>query len=213
VIVLLAVITGLGAWLYGSTHYQSMPDLGGLSQTQAEQALTNDGLKYTVARASSTTVDSGDVISTKPGSGRPVANGGTVTLNISTGPASVSVPNVQGLSQSAATGQLQSAGFVVLASSTTQGSSTVAAGDVISYTPTGTQEQGTTITLTLSSGITEVTVPKVTGMNIDSATSELESEGFQVKKHHLSVVLSTVITQDPGPGKSAEAGSTVTLYY
>ena len=213
VVVLLAVITGLGAWLYGSTHYQSMPDLGGLSQTQAEQALTNDGLKYTVARAPSTTVDSGDVISTKPGSGRPVADGGTVTLNISTGPASVSVPNVQGLSQSAATGQLQSAGFVVLASSTTQGSSTVAAGDVISYTPTGTQEQGTTITLTLSSGITEVTVPKVTGMNIDSATSELESEGFQVKKHHLSVVLSTVITQDPGPGKSAEAGSTVTLYY
>jgi len=213
VIVLLAVITGLGAWLYGSTHYQSMPDLGGLSQSQAEQALTNDGLKYTVAQAASTTVDSGDVISTKPGSGRPVANGGTVTLNISTGPANVSVPNVQGLSKSAATSQLQTAGFVVLVSSTTQGSGNVAAGDVISYTPTGTQEQGTTITLTLSSGVTEVTVPKVTGMNIDSATSELESDGFLVTKHHLTVVLSTVITQDPGPGKSAEAGSTVTLYY
>jgi eukaryotic-like serine/threonine-protein kinase len=213
VVVVLAVITGLGAWLYGSTHYQSMPDLGGLSQSQAEQALTNDGLKYKVADAASTTVGSGDVVSTSPGSGRPVADGGTVTLNISSGPAEVGVPSVQGLSQSAATSKLQSAGFVVSVSSTTQASSSVASGDVASYSPTGTQTQGTTITLTISSGATDATVPKVTGMNIGSATSQLESDGFLVKTHHVTLVLSTVINQDPGPGDSAPAGSTVTLYY
>ena len=213
VVVVLAVLVGLGAWLYGSTHYQSMPDLSGLSQTQAEQALTNDGLKYKVASAASTTVDSGDVISTSPHSGRPVADGGTVTLNVSSGPAEVSVPSVTGQSQSTATGNLQSAGFVVAVASATQPSGSVASGDVASYSPTGTQAQGTTITLTISSGPSQVTVPKVTGMNIDSATTELEGDGFQVKKRHISIVLSTVTIQDPGAGDSAAAGSTVTLYY
>jgi serine/threonine-protein kinase len=99
VIVLLAAAAALGAWLYGSTHYQSMPDLTGLSQGQAEQALTNDSLKYTLTNGSSATVQSGNVISTDPGSGQPVADGGTVKLTISSGPGQVTVPNVQGLSQ------------------------------------------------------------------------------------------------------------------
>jgi beta-lactam-binding protein with PASTA domain len=213
VILVLAVVTGLGAWLYGSTHYQSMPDLSGLSRSQAEAALTNDSLKFTVDSVPSTTVSSGDVVSTKPASGRPVVDGGTVTLNVSSGPAQVSVPNVDGLSQSAATGQLQSAGFSVSTAPATQGSSSVSAGDVISYTPGGTQTQGTTITLTVSAGDEDVTVPKVTGMNIDSATTELEGDGFKVTTHHVTLVLDTVITQDPGPGNPAEAGSTITLYY
>ena len=146
VVVLLAAVTGLGAWLYGSTHYQSMPDLGGLPASQAEQALTNDGLKYEVATAASTTVGSGDVISTSPGSGSPVADGGTVTLNISSGPA-------------------------------------------------------------------QMNVPRVTGMSIGDATTELEGDGFKVTTHHITLVLNTVITQDPGAGDSAKVGSTVTLYY
>ena len=213
VVVILAAVTALGAWLYGSTHYQSMPDVTGLAQSQAEQALTNDSLKFKLTTSPSATVNSGDVISTSPGSGQPVADGGTVTLNISSGPAQVSVPNVSGLSQSAATNQLKSAGFTVAMAPATQNSGTVAQGDVVSYSPSGTQTQGTTITLTISAGAGSVTVPKVTGDSIGDATTELQNEGFQVTTHHITLVLSTVITQDPGAGSSAPAGSTVTLYY
>ena len=212
-IVVLAVVTGLGTWLWASTHYQSMPDLSGLSETQAEQALTNDGLKYKISTAASATVGSGDIISTSPGSNTPVANGGTVTLTVSSGPAQVNVPNVDGLTQSSANSKLSSAGFTVAVASGTQYSGTVASGDVVSYTPSGTVTQGSTITLTISAGGGQVTVPKVIGMNKDSAVTELEGDGFKVTTHHASVFLNTVITQDPGPGDSAAAGSNVTLYY
>jgi beta-lactam-binding protein with PASTA domain len=213
VIVLLAAAAALGAWLYGSTHYQSMPDLSGLAQTQAESALTNDSLKYTVTTASSATVDSGDVISTKPGSGQPVADGGSVTLIVSSGPAQVSVPNVDGQSQSDATNQLKSAGFTVAVASATQYSGSVAAGDVANYSPSGTQTQGTTITITISAGAGQVTVPDVTHKNITDATNQLEGEGFKVTTHHYLPLVSTVVSQSPGGGQSAPAGSTVTLYY
>ena len=213
VIVLLALAAGLGAWLYGSTHYQSMPSLGGLSKSQAESALTNDGLKFTVVNAPSASVQQGFVIGTKPGSGRPVADGGTVTLTISSGPGQVSVPDVTGMSQSDATAALTQAGFHAAVSSTTQYSKSAAAGDVASYSPTGTQTQGTTITLTLSAGVGQATVPDVKGMNIDQATQLLQNDGFQVVKHHISLVLDDVISQDPGAGRTAQPGATVTLYY
>jgi serine/threonine-protein kinase len=86
-------------------------------------------------------------------------------------------------------------------------------GDVAAYSPSGTQTQGTTITLTLSSGVGQTTVPKVTGMNINDATNELQGDGFKVVTHHISVFLTTVITQDPGAGDPSQPGGTVTLYY
>ncbi|HET9173638.1 MAG TPA: Stk1 family PASTA domain-containing Ser/Thr kinase [Actinospica sp.] len=213
VIVVLAAAIGFGAWLWGSTHYQSMPDLTGLAQNQAEQALTNDGLKYTVKQASSTTVGSGEVISTDPGSNQPVSNGSTVTLTVSTGPGQVTVPSVTGMTQSDATTRLKNAGFNVSVASTTQPSSSVPAGDVASYSPSGTQTQGTTITLTISAGATQVTVPDVTGKNITDATNQLKADGFNVTTHHVTLVFDTVVNQSPGGGQSAAAGATITLYY
>ena len=212
VIVLVAAVVGLGAWLYGSTHYQSMPDLTGLSTSAAEQALTNDGLKYKVAEVSSQSVQSGEIASTSPGSGRPVADGATVTLNVSSGPAQIAVPDVTGLSQSDATDKLSAAGFAVTISAQTQNSS-VAAGEVAAYSPTGTASQGATITLVLSAGPQQVLVPDVTGMSVADATTRLEGLGFQVVTHHYTLVLGTVLHQSPGGGESTDAGGTVTLYY
>ncbi|HTJ68034.1 MAG TPA: Stk1 family PASTA domain-containing Ser/Thr kinase [Actinospica sp.] len=213
VIVVLAAVVGFGAWLWGSTHYQSMPDLTGLAQNQAEKALTSDGLKYTVKQASSTSVESGDVISTDPGSGRPVSDGSTVTLTVSSGPGQVTVPNVTGASESDATNQLKTAGFAVAVASGTQYSTSVAAGNVVSYSPSGTQTQGTTITLTLSAGAGQSTVPDVTGKNITDATNELKKDGFNVVTHHVTLVFDTVVNQSPGGGQSTTPGGTVTLYY
>jgi serine/threonine-protein kinase len=212
VILLIAAGVGVGAWLYGSTHYQSMPDLTGLSASAAEKALDNDGLKYRVAQAASQSVQAGEVASTDPGSGRPVADGATVTLVISSGPAQIAVPDVTGLSQADATAKLSSLGFGVSVSGQTQNSN-VPAGEVAAYSPTGTAAQGSTITLVLSAGPQQTIVPDVTGMNIDDAVAKLRGLGFQVVTHHISLVLSTVLHQSPGGGASTDAGGTVTLYY
>jgi serine/threonine-protein kinase len=58
-------------------------------------------------------VPQGQVISTSPASGAQAPYGSAVTVNVSTGPPTVQVPNVQGDSTQQATTVLQGAGLSV----------------------------------------------------------------------------------------------------
>ncbi|MGA2472727.1 MAG: PASTA domain-containing protein, partial [Acidimicrobiales bacterium] len=62
---------------------------------------------------SSATVASGDVISTTPASGAQAPYGSAVTVTVSTGPPTTTVPNVIGDSVSQATSALQQDGLSV----------------------------------------------------------------------------------------------------
>jgi eukaryotic-like serine/threonine-protein kinase len=83
------------------------------SYAQAQAALQAVGLGATQANASSTTVASGNVISTSPASGAQAQYGSVVTVNVSTGPPTVQVPNVLQDSVSQATSTLQAQGLSV----------------------------------------------------------------------------------------------------
>ena len=83
------------------------------SYAQAQAALQAVGLGATQANSTSTTVASGDVISTSPASGAQAAYGSVVTVNVSTGPPTVQVPNVLQDTVSQATSALQAQGLSV----------------------------------------------------------------------------------------------------
>ena len=136
-----------------------------------------------------------------------------IELVVATDP-HVKVPSVVGVAQADATAQLQALGLDVNVQ--TQSSSSRAAGFVIKTSP-GTGEtvvRGDTITLTVSSGPKQVTVPAVVRMDADDAISDLQDQGFEVNVLTTPVTSSalddTVISQDPAGGKAAE-GSTVTI--
>jgi beta-lactam-binding protein with PASTA domain len=132
----------------------AVPNVAGESLAQASNKLGAAGLQVgTVTYQSSSTVASGDVISTSPSAGAQVAPNSTVNLIVSSG-ATTAVPNVAGDTTQQATSTLQAAGFTVSSSYQYQTSSTVPMGDVIQTTPAaGTQEPlGTSITLIVSSG-------------------------------------------------------------
>jgi beta-lactam-binding protein with PASTA domain len=80
---------------------------------QAQAALQAVGLTATQNNQSSPTVPSGDVISTTPASGAQAPYGSAVTVNVSTGPPTTQVPNVEGDSVQQATAALQNAGLSV----------------------------------------------------------------------------------------------------
>jgi eukaryotic-like serine/threonine-protein kinase len=80
---------------------------------QAQAALQAVGLGATQANASSTTVASGDVISTSPASGSPATYGSAVTVNVSTGPPTVQIQNVIQDTVAQATSTLQGQGLIV----------------------------------------------------------------------------------------------------
>jgi serine/threonine-protein kinase len=80
---------------------------------QAQAALQAVGLTATQNNQSSPTVPSGDVISTTPASGAQAPYGSAVTVNVSTGPPTTTVPDVKGDSIQEATSAMQNAGLSV----------------------------------------------------------------------------------------------------
>ena len=210
-VLVLAIGAGLGAWYYGSTSFKKVPSVSGLSVSGARSALTDDGFQVAIANEYNSTVQSGAVIGTDPGTGSPARSGSTVTIDVSKGPAPINIPSVTKETQSQATADLTKAGFQVTVSPTQTASATVPAGSVVSYTPTGSAPPNTVITLTISSGVPETAVPDVTGDSVADATKALQAAGFQVSVKGLQF-LNDVLSQSPNGRSQAPTGSTVTIY-
>ncbi len=212
IVIVLTAAVGVGAWIYGQVAFQNTPDLRGETQSQAQAALTADGLKYTIVSGFDNKYPSGEVSALSPSPGTPVKQGTTITLTISKGRQTVAIPDVTGQRQGDATQALEKAGFVVTVAADQVASSTVAKGSVVSFTPTGSASSGSTVTLTISSGPRQVIVRDVTHMSVEDATAILEAQGFQVTTTRLIPFVDNVGRQSPGGGSSADYGSTITLY-
>ena len=153
----------------------TVPNVEGLTQDAATTAVTAAKLAVgTVTQQTSNTVTTGKVISQDPASGSSVAPGSPVNLVISSGPQMVTVPNVEGLTQDAATTAITAAKFTG-GTVTQQASNTVATGKVISQDPASgsSSAQGSPVNLIISSGPQMVTVPNVEGLTQDAATTAI----------------------------------------
>jgi hypothetical protein len=131
-----------------------VPDVTNHTQTGAATTLTAAGLRIgTVTQQPSTTIAAGLVISQNPAANAQVPAGSAVDLVVSSGPPPVAIPNVLGLTQSAASDALVQAGLTLGAVSTAP-SATVAAGLVITETPAAGAlvSPGTSVAIVLSSG-------------------------------------------------------------
>jgi serine/threonine-protein kinase len=89
-----------------------VPNVVGLDQSAAERALEDKNLVPVVVTKQSDQPE-GKVFQQDPVVGTDVAAGDRVTITVSKGPASVAVPDVVGLTQADARGELQAAGFKV----------------------------------------------------------------------------------------------------
>jgi beta-lactam-binding protein with PASTA domain len=89
-----------------------VPSLVGMRAAAARERLRALGLRPT-QRPVQSSRPAGEVVRQSPGAGAEVREGGIVTLRVSTGPATIAVPDVVGLSEAAAIRDLESAGFVV----------------------------------------------------------------------------------------------------
>jgi len=112
-----------------------VPDVVGMEQSSAESAIIANDLNLgTITTQYSDTVPTRFVVSQNPPPDTTVDVGTSVNLVVSLGPETTSVPNVIGLSQADAEAAIIAAGLIV-GTVTTENSSTVPAGDVISQEP------------------------------------------------------------------------------
>ena len=131
-------------------------------------------------------------------------------------PATVLVPNVLGLTQSAATTSITGAGLVVGTVSMAS-SSTVASGSVISEAPlAGTSVAvGSSVNLVVSTGPATVLVPNVVGLTQSAATTSITGAGLVVGTVSMAssstVASGSVISEAPLAGTSVAVGSSVNL--
>ncbi|HEV2685569.1 MAG TPA: Stk1 family PASTA domain-containing Ser/Thr kinase [Actinomycetota bacterium] len=214
---LLLVLAVIAATIYvvlGRTPSVAVPGVTNLSQTDAVAALTARGFKVSSQSEFSATVPTGDVIRQVPSEGVKAAKGSTITLYISNGPVTVTVPKVKGALFTYAKKLLEDAGFKVARADAP--SDTVKAGRIIDQDPGNDAivAKGTTITLTVSTGPALVAIPDVTKKNQTDATSALQAAGFVVTATQAvseTVPKGNVISQDPPAGTKLAKGATVTL--
>ena len=189
----------------------TVPDLKGMTPSEAQAALTKVGL---VAQAGDSVYDSevenGKIAKQSPRAGSSAKAGDTITYQLSKGVESVDVPNVAGYGEQEARSALEGAGFAVKVSYSE--SNSVDKGYVISQSPTGKAEKGSTITLTVSSGSAQVTVPSVVGETESSASAALRNSGFGVSVgyDYSSTVAEGVVISQSVTG-TADKGTTVTI--
>jgi eukaryotic-like serine/threonine-protein kinase len=191
----------------------TVPGVVGKQATDAVAALTGRGLTADIHHVTSAK-DSGTVTGQFPKAGSRLLKGEKVRINVSQGPKPVGVPPVVGSPFESAAGALQGAGFAV------------ARRDVESNDPKGVVVQmdppanalvspGSTITLFVSKGPTEASVPDVTSFSRADAIATLRNSGFKVvvdvQDTQDPSQDGVVLTQTPGPGEAAKPGSTVTI--
>jgi hypothetical protein len=135
----------------------------------------------------------------------------------SSGPAApISVPNVVGEPQAAATAAITAAGLTV--GTVTQASSaTVASGSVISQTPAAgaSAASGASVALVVSSGPAPVAVPNVVGDTQAAATTAITGAGLTLgtltQATNATVVAGNVVSENPAAGTNVTSGTAVAL--
>ncbi|MFI6170872.1 Stk1 family PASTA domain-containing Ser/Thr kinase [Nocardia sp. NPDC051052] len=194
----------------------AVPDLSGKTSQQATDALQQAGFKVAIQQKPDSKVATGNVISTAPLGGSRQDKGSTITLQVSTGPAQVQVPKLDGMSQAEAEVALRNGNLKIDPNVQRKPSSTQDNDKVIAQDPSAGSrvDVDKAIVITIGTGPEPVRVPNVIGQDIDVAKPNLvDSAGFKIQIQEVpsSRPKGEVISTTPAGGTTAEKGSTVTV--
>jgi beta-lactam-binding protein with PASTA domain len=190
----------------------SVPNVTGMTKSEAESALKNLKFKVTSSEAKSSAAEKGKVISQNPKSGSKQPEGSTITITVGSGVPQVKVPYVVKSTETEAKRAINNAG---LKYDVDYKVSTGESGIVLSQNPSsGTVDEGTTIYIVVSIP-DDVTVPNVLGSTKATAESQLTALGLKVsyatEEYSSTYASGKVMAQSPRSGTIVDSGSTITL--
>jgi len=221
IVALLLAAAGIAGWYVFSQIQDQLaanepvavPNVVGLREEEAVNLIQGKGFEPDVQRAANADVEKGRVFDQDPNPGNRIQKGDRVTLLVSTGPPKTSVPDVRGMNYGDAVQALNDAN---LNAKKHEIFSQKPVGQVVSQDPPAGEQvvEGTEVTLDVSRGVKQVSVPSVVGMSEDNARAALEQAGFAVTSTSApsdTVPSGVVSDQSPDGGTQAEKGSTVTI--
>lgn len=189
----------------------TVPNLMGLTASEAERELAAVGLIGSSQQGANESYEAGTIFQQDPATNSRVPAGSTVTYTVSTGKEkkNVTIPDLIGINEGDAVATLEKLGLSV--QTREEENDRVSAGSVCEQSiAAGTEvAQGTNITLTISKERQKTTVPDVTGSSENEAKSTLRAAGFSVNVESAPGTKNVVVRYTPS---SAYAGDTVTIY-
>ena len=187
----------------------NVPNVANDTPQQATTTLQDDGFKVTSTTAPSNTVASGLVIGTNPAAGSPEAPHSSVQIVVSTGVPQVTIPSLVNETPVAATQKLVGLGLTVTQAN--ESSPTVPSGQVTrTDPPAGTAvSKNSSVTLYVSTGPQQVTVPDVTNDSRSDAQTALQAVGLKATFTGSNDPNAVVISQSPAPNSTVNQGSAV----
>ena len=195
----------------------NVPDLIGQTHAGAEASILAAGLRVgDVTDLASDTVPADHVMAQNPAANAVVTEGSRVHIVLSSGPATVAVPDVVGLTEAQATTDLLIAGLTA-GNVTRQNDSTVPAGYVISQDPISgvMAASGSAVDLVVSLGPATIATPDVVGLNEAQAIADIMAAGLVsgavTRQNDNTVPAGDVISQAPIAGTMVAPGSAVDL--
>ena len=193
-----------------------IPRVVGMTLDDATDALEKAG--FSVLKGQSRfhkTTPEGIVLEQDPPAGSVQKRGAEVTVAVSAGQSTATVPEVKGSTQQQAQIAIENAGFQF--GSVSQQTSDQPRGAVIATNPpAGTSlDLPATVSITLSQGPSTVQLPDFTGRTFADARSALEQLGLRLgptsRDTSSFMPENTVLSQSPGPGATVSAGASVSL--
>jgi serine/threonine-protein kinase len=198
------------------TRVASVPGVVGSERTAAEQRLEDAGFEVEVNEQDSSFQDEGKVTSQNPEGGARPEVGSKVTITVGTGPSSVAVPQLYGITPSQARSVLEEA-HLTLGGRSSGYNGDVAEGSIFIQDPSDAErvEPGTAVDVTVSLGVEPVEIPEVYGLSVAQAQATLSGVGLNSDPTEVEgdEAAGTALSTDPEVGATLEPGSTVTLYF
>ena len=196
-----------------------VPLLIGLTESDAIAALDQQHLKNVVRSRVTDAVRPGKVVDQDPPAQTTVDQNSTVTIWVAKAPTTVPVPDLTGLTIQDATAALQAAGLK-LGTATPGPSDTIPVDRIVSQVPPAGDQasRGTEISVVVSTGPAQVTVPDVTCFSFGHAKSVLTQAGLvplvgdPAPSNPLCPNPNRVALQEPPANTLVDGGSTVTIH-
>ncbi|ASU77005.1 serine/threonine-protein kinase [Actinopolyspora erythraea] len=213
-----AVLAGLAAVMFnggGSEQPEriQLEKLTGMKVELARDKLDEAGFtEYKIVNKESESSQEGKIIDQKPGPGKYPPDE-AIVLHKGTGPGSVKVPDLVGMTIQEARTALEEKGLEIGSRQREEVTDPDDVGKIIRQSATGTVSKDKVINVVLGKAIPKQQVPDVTELQVGGAKQNLTSLGFQVSTEEVASTRAagTVVGQDPSGGSSVREGSEITL--
>lgn len=187
-----------------------------MDASSAQRSIVRNGLKAEIWECHHPLISAGTVMMQSPPEGVTLRKGDTVVLTVSKGPATQSMPRLEGMPLQDAITAANALGLHIMVVERVV-SSTVQANYIITQVPEpgASFKSGDTVQVTVSGGVTYV--PNIVGVSLTQARDALVASGMilnaslQYVETNNAALHNTVATQSPVADTAAMQGTSVSL--